>query len=144
MVMRSYAVPGDYDEVAEEPWPADAASQAVLAKRLRAASIEVEKLTRRATYETDEDGFPTDPDISDAFTEATCAIAEYWSPSGTDDPMGIDVHAGAVKIGSVSLGTTSATQDGLSATEKLQRRIGTKAIDILTNAGLIGSAVAHT
>ena len=142
MVMRVYATPGDYDEVAEEPW--DTADTATLEKRLRSASIEVEKLTRRAVYETDDDGFPTDPDISDAFTEATCAIAEYWSPSGTDDPMGVDLIAGAVKIGSVSLGTTSSSSDGLSEQEKLARRIGTKAIDILTNAGLIQAAVAHT
>lgn len=142
MVMRVYATIGDYNEVAEEPWPADDA--ATLGKRLRAASIDVEKLTRRATYATDDDGFPTDPDISDAFTEATCAIAEYWSPSGTDDPMGIDIHAGAVKIGSVSLGTTSSSSESASEQEKLARRIGQRAIDILTNAGLIQSAVAHT
>ena len=142
MVMRVYATPGDYDEVAEEP--CDTADTATLEKRLRSASIEVEKLTRRAVYETDDDGFPTDPDISDAFTEATCAIAEYWSPSGTDDPMGVDLIAGAVKIGSVSLGTTSSSSDDLSEQEKLARRIGTKAIDILTNAGLIQAAVAHS
>lgn len=142
MVMRVYATTGDYDEVAEEPWATDAPAQTQLSKRLRAASIEVEKLTRRARYVTDVDGFPTDPDISDAFTEATCAIAEYWSE--TDDPTGADIHAGAVKIGTVSLGTTSASADGMSAMEKLERRIGTRAVDILTNAGLIGAAVAHT
>lgn len=140
MAMRVYATIGDYNEIAEEEWPAG--DEGTLMKRLRAASIEVEKLTRRARYDVDEDGFPTDPDISDAFTEATCAIVEYWAE--TDDPTGAEAIAGAVKIGSVSLGTTSSTQDGLSAAEKLQRRIGSRAIDILTNAGLIQAAVAHT
>lgn len=140
MVMRIYATFGDYNEVAEEAWPAG--GEETLNKRLRAASIEVEKLTRRSQYATDDDGFPTDPVISDAFTEATCAIAEYWSI--TDDPTGADATLGAVKIGSVSLGTTSSNQDNYSAAEKLQRRIGTRAMDILTNAGLIGAAVAHT
>ena len=49
-----------------------------------------------------------------------------------------------MKIGSVSLGTTSASSDNLTGREKLARRIGDKAVDILTNAGLIGSAVSHT
>ncbi|MFF3029144.1 hypothetical protein [Microbacterium sp. NPDC057944] len=140
MVMRVYAVLADYNEVAEEEWTADDAD--TLHKRLRAASVEVEKLTRRSRYATDEDGFPTDPDISDAFTEATCAIAEYWAI--TDDPTGADTVDGAVKIGSVSLGTTSSSTENLSAIEKLQRRIGSRALDILTNAGLIRAAVAHT
>ena len=140
MTMRVYATIGDYNEVAEEAWPDN--DEQALTKRLRAASVEVEKLTRRARYDTDEDGFPTDPDISDAFTEATCAIAEYWSV--TDDPTGAEAIVGAVKIGSVSLGTTSSSQDGLSPAEKLTRRIGTRAIDVLTTAGLIASATAHT
>jgi len=139
MDLRVYATPDQYTKVAEEPWDGDAA---VLTKRLRAASIEVEKLTRRAVYDTDEDGYPTDPDIADAFAEATCRIVEYWQE--TDDPTGADAYAGAVKIGSVSLGTTSSSPDSLTAQEKLARRIGTRAIDVLTNAGLIGSAVAHT
>lgn len=139
MVMRVYATAADFTAVSEDDWDGDPET---LSKRLRAASVEVEKLTRRSIYETDDDGFPTDQDIADAFTEATCAIVEYWGQ--TDDPTGADVAAGAVKIGSVSLGTTSSSQDGLSAAEKLQRRIGSRALDVLTNAGLIGAAVAHS
>jgi len=139
MVMRVYATTAEYDEFAEEPW--DGTPEA-LTKRLRSASIEVEKLTRRAVYDTDANGYPTDSDVDDAFAEATCAIAEYWSI--TDDPTGAEAHEGAVKIGSVSLGTTSSSSEGLTEREKLERRIGTKAIDILTNAGLISAAVAHT
>ncbi|MEQ6899278.1 hypothetical protein [Microbacterium sp. KR10-403] len=139
MDLRVYATPDQYDDVAETDWDGD---DALLLKRLRAASIEVEKLTRRAVYDTDDDGYPTDPDIADAFAEATCRIVAYWQE--TDDPTGADAYAGAVKIGSVSLGTTSSSPDSLTAQEKLARRIGTRAIDILTNAGLLGSAVAHT
>lgn len=139
MLLRTYATAAEYDTIAEEAWTGD---EDTLPKRLRAASIEVEKLTRRAVYATDDDGFPTDPDIAEAFTEATCAIVEYWEL--TDDPTGADIYAGAVKIGSVSLGTTSSSQDGMSDREKLARRIGTRAIDILTNAGLIQAAVPHT
>ena len=140
MILRTYATDADYNLIAEETWPA--ADVATLNKRLRAASIEVEKLTRRASYATDDDGFPTDPNISAAFTEATCAIVEYWGV--TDDPTGAEATVGAVKIGSVSLGTTSSSSDGLTAREKLERRIGTRALDILGNAGLLQSAIAHT
>jgi hypothetical protein len=139
MPQRVYATLAQYGELAEEEWPD---GEALLMKRLRAASIEVEKLTRSAFYTVDDDGYPTAAGTADAFAEATCAIVEHWRE--TDDPRGVEATQGAVRIGSVSLGTTSSGPDNLSARERLARRIGDKAIDILTNAGLIGSAVAHT
>ena len=139
MPQRVYATAVDYTEYAEAPFDG---TPELLGKRLRSASVEVEKLTRAARYDVDDDGYPTDQDAADAFAEATCAIVEHWQD--TDDPRGIDAVQGAVKIGSVSLGTTSASSDNLTAREKLARRIGDKAVDILTNAGLIGSAVTHT
>jgi hypothetical protein len=137
-MMRVYATPAQYDEYAEEPWEG---SSDLLLKRLRAASIEVEKLTRSSLYDTDDDGYPTVSATADAFAEATCAIVEYWQL--TDDPYGVDALQGAVKIGSVSLGTTSSSSDGRTWREKLAARIGDKAVDILTTAGLIGSAVYY-
>lgn len=138
MVIRVYATAADYEAVAEEPWEGD---DPTLLKRLRAASVEVEKLTRRSIYATDDDGFATNADVADAFTEATCAIVEHWAD--TDDPRGTDAAQGAVKILSVSLGTTSSNNDGRTEHDKLVARIGDRAIDVLTNAGLISSAVAH-
>lgn len=139
MAQRVYATPADYDNFAEESFEG---TDIVLGKRLRSASIEVEKLTRRATFETDADGYPTDLDVAEAFAEATCAIVEYWE--STDDPDGAEAIAGAVKIGSVSLGTTSSAQTSKTPYERMLERIGTRAVDILTNAGLITAAVAHT
>ncbi|MFL2001439.1 hypothetical protein [Microbacterium sp. A1-JK] len=138
MPQRVYATPAQYDELADEPWDGD---EGLLPKRLRAASIEVEKLTRMAVYDVDTDGYATDADTSDAFAEAVCAIVEHWQDTG--DPRGVESHQGAVSILSVSLGTTSSGKDGSTAREKLAQRIGDKAIDILTNAGLIGTAVYH-
>lgn len=138
MPQRVFATPADYREYAED----DIADDTLLTKRLRAASVEVEKLIRGAMYDVDDDGYPTDADTGDALTDATCAIVEHWAD--TDDPRGTDAVQGAVKIGSVSLGTTSAGSDNLTPREKLTRRIGDRAVDILTNAGLIGAAVAHT
>lgn len=139
MPLRVYATPTDYTKYAEDEWDGD---EELLKKRLRSASIEIEKLTRASIYDVDDDGYPTDADTAEAFAEATCAIVEFWCV--TDDPTGADAAAGAVKIGSVSLGTTSSSRDSQSAADKLAGRIGSRAIDVLTNAGLIGSAVAHT
>ena len=138
MAQRVYASAADYDNFAEEPF----ADDQKLSARLRAASVEVEKLTRLAVYVTDSDGYPTDAGTADAFMEATCAIVEHWAD--TDDPRGIDAAQGAVKILSVSLGTTSSGNDNRSARDRLAARIGDQALDILTNAGLISTTVSHT
>lgn len=139
MALRSYATAADYTEQAEDAWDG---TEEALEKRIRMASVEVDALTRFSVFPVDANGMPTDPAHVEAFAAAACAIVEYWQE--TDDPTGADAFAGAVKIGSVSLGTTSSSSDGLTAEEKLQRRIGTRAIDILTNAGLISSIIAHT
>jgi hypothetical protein len=136
MAQRLYATVIDYANYAEEPSDLDAAA---LTKRLRSASSEVDGLTRLSRYDVDDDGFATDTDISDAFTEATCAIVEYQEPG--NDPTGAESNQGAVKIGSVSLGTTSSREEG---GDKLVQRIGPKAALILRNAGLITSTVNHT
>lgn len=138
--MRKYATLNEYKDFAEQPPENDE----VVEKRLGTASFEVDGLTRTAAYATDAEGYPTDPQVREAFRDATCAIIQHWSPEGTDDPLGVAMYAGAVKIGSVSLGTTSSSSDGLSAQEKLERRLGSRAISILTNAGLIRSSVSHS
>ena len=139
MAQRVYATAIDYAALAEEPADVELP---VLNKRLRAASSEVDGLTRLSRYDVDEDNFPTDATISDAFKEATCAIVEFWEETG--DVRGADAAQGAVKIGSVSLGTTSSTQQGVSPREKLVQRIGESAVTILTNAGLIAATVYHS
>ena len=137
--MNAFATPAQYTAFAEEPFEGGTAK---LQKRLRSASVEVAALTRGAVYAADSSGLPTDAETADAFADATCAIVEHWE--ATDDPFDVEANAGAVKIGSVSLGTTSSSSDGLSAREKLARRIGQRAMTILSNAGLVGAAVAHS
>jgi hypothetical protein len=139
MAQRVYATAAEYEAFAEEPFDGN---ETKLGKRLRSASLEVDGLTRLARYDVDVDDYPTDATISDAFTEATCAIVEFWEETG--DVHGADAAQGAVKIGSVSLGTTSSTQQGLSPRQKLVQRIGESAVTILTNAGLISATVYHS
>jgi hypothetical protein len=138
MGQRVYATGADYGRLAEDDFEGD---EQKLGKRLRAASIEVEKLVRLAVYDTDDDGYPTDSDVAEAFTEATCAIVEHWSI--TDDPTGAEAILGAVKIGSVSLGGQSNKAGDQMAGEKLAARIGSRAVDILRNTGLWSSTVVH-
>lgn len=134
MAQRVYATASDYAQFAEDDFEDPGTDNARLNKRLRSASIEVESLTRLALYATDEDGYPTDPDVAEAFTEATVAVAEYWE--GTGDHQGVDANAGAVSIGSVSLGTTSSRA---ASGDDTASRIGRKALTILRNAGLSNS-----
>lgn len=135
MVQRVYATVAEYDALAESAFT----DKALLAKRLRSASIEVEKYTRLSIFEADIDGYPVDAAIAAAFSESTCAIVEYWEFS--DDPTGVEALAGSVKIGSVTLGTSATTRE--RPADALTDRIGTRAVDILRNAGLLSSTVGH-
>src|SRR5690606_16663753 len=69
---------------------------------LRRSSIRIEAYTRTSRYETDPDGYPTDPDVAEAFKWATCAQADFFME--TEDITGSDAISGMVKIGSVQLG----------------------------------------
>lgn len=138
MAQRIYAVASDFANLAEEPFDGD---DTKLDKRLRSASIEVEGLTRLSVYDVDEEGYPTDADISDAFKEATCAFVEYWEE--TDDPTGAQSQAGPTRIGSVSFGGSGASGGATNTKSAASSRIAPKAVRILTNAGLITSAVSH-
>lgn len=124
---RVYATPEQYAELAEEAFDGD---EDKLKKRLRSASIEVEQLTRGATYSVDVATLmPTDSEVLAAFAEATCAIVEFWQT--TDDWQGAEAAAGAISIGSVTLGTTSSrASDGPSDAD----RLGAKALSILREA----------
>lgn len=137
--MAVYANPAQYASFAVEAFDGDTVK---LLKRLRMASDEVSALTRGAVYDVTDAGVPSDAATASVFADAVCAIVEYWEE--TDDPYGVDALQGAVKIASVSLGTTSSSADNATPAEKLARRIGGRAVTILSNAGLIGTAVAHT
>jgi hypothetical protein len=141
MAQRVYATAGDYEDLAEEPFENPGEQNVRLNKRLRSASIEIEGLTRFAVFDTDDDGYPTDADVADALKEATCAIVEHWEDTG--DPRGVEAAQGAVKILSVSLGTTSSGDSKESPRDKLAARIGDKAVTILSNAGLLSGSVSY-
>lgn len=102
--------------------------------RLRRASGVIDGLTRRSVFDADEEGYPTDSVISEAFKDATCAQVAYWEE--TDDPTGAISQEGNVSIGSVTLGARGRSA-GNGAPDENQSRIATEAVEILTTAGLI-------
>ncbi len=131
---RLYATPAEFATWAggEYETPTEA--------RLRRASGVIDGLTRNAVYAVDEDGYPTDADVSDAFRDATCAQAAYWIV--TEDPTGAVSQEGTFTIGSVSIGARGRTS-GNGAPDEQQARIAPEAVEVLRNAGLVTAITAH-
>ncbi len=131
-----YATAAEYYDFIGEDYPGTADS--ALNAQLRSASEEITTMTRTSRYDVDDTGAPTDPNVIDAFMRATCAVVQYWSI--TLDETGADGNSGAVKIGSVSLGTTLARQP---VGDKQADRIGVKAGQILRNEPRIFNKIGY-
>ncbi|MEU6279732.1 hypothetical protein [Streptomyces sp. NPDC047028] len=85
----------------------DTAAPANATKLLRDASSALDDALLTAIYDTDDAGMPTDTDVIEAFTEAVCAIVEWWQETG--DPVGADGGWQSVSAGPVSLSRGSDT-----------------------------------
>lgn len=139
MAQRVYATLGDYEQFTDGDHEEE--SDEVINAKLRRASIVVDGLTRRSVYAVDEDGYPTDPDIADAFRDMTCAQVAWWDD--TDDVTGAGSQAGTFSIGSVSIGASGRTT-GNGAPNAAASRIAPEAVEIGVNAGLITAVTAHS
>ena len=155
MAQRVYATAADYYDFiggdlpmtdppapaeGEEPVEPEPIDDADLNARLRRASATIDGLTRRSVYDVDEDGYPTDQDIADAFRDMTCAQVAWWDD--TDDVTGAGSQAGTFSIGSVSIGAAGRTT-GNGAPNAAASRISPEAVEIGVNAGLITAVTAH-
>lgn len=140
--MRTYATAADYYVFTGGEQPVDENDEPVTDRELNAvlrrASTQVESYVRLARYDVDDDGYPIDPAVAEAMTEATCAQVTWWDETG--DVTGADAISGVTKILSVSLGSTAAGVQRSPA----ETRASSEAITILRNAGLITAFVAHT
>lgn len=133
MAQRIFAQPSD---LADEPWKVDL-EEAPARSLLRRASIVVEGLTVTARYDVDEDGYPTDVDVSDAMRDATCAQAVWFDETG--DTSGAEGRWQSMSLGSASLTKTGAgTSAGAQSTA--DSRISPEALTILGTAGLLTGA----
>ncbi|WP_406334353.1 hypothetical protein OG814_11820 [Streptomyces zaomyceticus] len=93
---RVYATPEQLTEWTGRPAPADA--DRILAR----ASEDIDDALLTALYDVDDNGMPTDPDVAQALTDATCAQVEYQQATG-DDGTGAASRWDSVSIGPVSL-----------------------------------------
>lgn len=150
MAQRVYATAADYYDFIGDDQPMSTPegggvpaplTEKDLNARLRRASTVIDGIVRFARYEVDADNMPTDPDISDAFTEATCAQAAWFDE--TDDLTGAISQEGPTKIGSVAFGGSGASGSAANTKSAASSRIAPEAVQILTNAGLITATVSH-
>lgn len=129
MSIRVYATPSD---LAGEPWDVDL-PEGEAKSLLRRSSIVVDGLTVTARYATDEDGYPTDLEVSEAFRDATCAQAVWFDETG-------DVSGASARYNSLSLGRFSASGGGTGSgtnTTAAASRIAPEVVQILQAAGLL-------
>ena len=130
MAQRVYATPSDLADFTGEEAPANASAL------LRRASLLIDGLIVTARYDTDDDGYPTDLDITEALRDATCAQASWFDETG-------DVSGAAGRFNSLSLGSFSASGGGTgsgSNTSAAESRLSPEAVQILQNAGLTNQA----
>lgn len=130
--MRIYATESEWDSWAEASEAFEGRPPKLKAK-LRSASLVVERMTASARYATDEDGYPTNPNVAEAFMEATCYqaahTAEYF-----DGPSSSSAYS-SVSLGPLSLGESS------NAASQVQPRESSEAWAVLSAAGLTGGRV---
>ena len=138
MARPSYATVGDFIDSAysDDDSPAD---EKALTKLLYRASRHVEGLTMTARYPIDEDGFPEDLNVLEAFRDAVCAQVAYWEETG--DVSGAMSSAGSVSIGSLSLSSDKSA--GQTPSDRQAVRYAPEAVEILSSAGLTSSRVGR-
>lgn len=90
--MRIYAQPDDLsndgwlDSITQDSWQDGIPKKATA--YLRDASQLVEKYTAFHWYDTDEQGYPTQPHVKDAFKNAVCKQVTVWVNAGLDPTKG--------------------------------------------------------
>lgn len=148
MAQRIYAVAADYydfiggdDPNEATPAPSEPIIEKDLDAKLRRASTVIDGLLRLAVYNSDDDGYPTDIEISEALQEATCAQAEWFDD--TDDISGAESQAGPTRIGAVSFGGSGASGGASNTKNAATSRVAPEAVQILRNAGLLSSVISH-
>lgn len=125
--MRIYATELDLQDFTCEAPPANALAL------LRRASLVVDGLIVTANYATDDDGYPTDLDVSDVLRDATCAQASWFDETG-------DVSGASSRFNSLGLGNFSASGGGTGSgtnTTAAASRIAPETVQILQTAGLL-------
>lgn len=121
MTIRLYATRAEYDQYQESNWSDTGELDSLTFNRLnlRAARL-LENVTYATIYDTDTDGFPTDMDVSVAFTEFVCEQIHYWFIEG--DSLVNDFDGGS--LGGLNLPASSARGKLRVSPDAMQRLHG--------------------
>lgn len=104
---------------------------------IRRGSAMVSTATRRARYAVTPAGLPSDPDVADALRDAVCAQVEAWV-SVEVDPTVTVVEASVSKSSIDGASVEYDTATAAASRRALSEGLCSYALDILTNAGLLG------
>jgi hypothetical protein len=137
-----YATPTDLAAWTGTAAPANATTL------LRVASGLVRRDTLTAWYTVDETGAPTDEDVAQAFSDATCAQAATWAALGIDPTLaGLDTGAAGRVVASKALGPANISYAGADDTAARRARVASELTDeaagILADVGLLRGVRTH-
>jgi hypothetical protein len=129
-----YATADDLATFIESPTPPAGAERLI-----KGASALVRSATRAALYDTTSAGLPSDPDVAEAFKDATCAQAAEWARRGIDPASGVTPgrpQSSSIGGATVNWGTTGGMSD-----EDTLRELIPDAAWYLESAGLLSGPV---
>lgn len=109
---------------------------------LRSASGLVRRSTVTAIYTAAPSGAPSDPDVAEAFRDATCAQAAFWAVAGIDPAAGQVGAASERLVSASSIGGAAVTYgtagDVAAAKTAALDELCNEAAFILAEAGMLG------
>lgn len=124
---RIYATAEDYQEFTGQTPPSDITVLLADATRMLEANV-----FRVCLYEVDEDGYPSNTTVRDAFRDAVCAQVRWF------DDVGDSTGASAVGWGSVRLGSAQLSRSvtAVSGASSAAREIAPAVWDVLQSPDL--------
>ncbi|MBP5883172.1 hypothetical protein QBA57_28590 [Streptomyces scabiei] len=124
---RIYATSAEYAAYTGQTPPSDIDQQLKNASRMLVAEV-----FRLCWYEVDEDGYPSNTLVAEAFSDAVCAQVEWW------DEIGDSTGAAAVTWGTVKLGSAQLSRSvtATSGADSAAREVAPKAWDALRSDDL--------
>lgn len=128
-----YATSDDLATFTGNPAPDNAA------RLLKGASALVRTATRAALYDVTSTGLPSDPDIAEAFRDATCAQAAEWIDKGVDPASG--TAPGVPQSSGIGGATVNWGAPGGLTPEQTLHQLVPDALWYLEAAGLLSGTV---
>lgn len=138
--MLLYAAQWDIMDQWDPAWGDVPASES-MDRALRVASRRVRHATRAALYDVGTSGLPTDPDVVEAFRDATVAQCVLWLANGLDPDKPLEQPV--QKVTSKAMGGRNISYSGddprvTEARMQAAKELCDDAALILSDAGLTG------